>query len=255
MIQTEQDHSSQEPSALAGGLVRRPADARGQADHGWLQSAHSFSFANYYDPAHMQFETLRVINQDQVAAGAGFPMHAHKDAEIFSYVLEGALQHEDSLGNGSVVRAGGIQYMSAGEGVRHSEFNPSPDRPVRFYQIWLLPNRTGGSPHYDTMDLDPSQKDGKLKLFLSADGREGSMQMRADADIYAAMLTAKQVIETRLPVSHKAWVQLVKGTMRVNGLQLKEGDGLAIHQPGRIAFSHGQEAEFLYFDLKAGVSD
>ena len=234
---------------LADGLVHRPASERGHADHGWLKSAHSFSFANYYDPDHMQFENLRVINDDQVAAGAGFPTHPHKDAEIFSYVLKGALEHKDSMGNGSVVSAGGVQYMSAGSGVRHSEFNPSPQEEVRFLQIWLLPNATGGAPRYDTMDIAEDEKSGQLKLFLSRDGRDGSMLIKSDADIYAATLTEDQQISTMLNSGSKAWVQVARGALTVNGVRLKRGDGLAISEPGRIDFADGADAEIIYFDL------
>ena len=235
---------------LAGGLKRRPAAERGHANHGWLKSAHSFSFANYHDPEHVQFESLRVINDDQVAAGAGFPTHPHQDAEIFSYVLKGALEHKDSMGNGSVVKAGGVQYMSAGSGVRHSEFNPSSEEEVRFLQIWLLPNATGGTPRYDTLDISDEEKDGKLKLFLSKDGRDGSMPIKSDADIYAATLKGDQQISAELQVGHKAWVQVARGSLTVNGERLERGDGLAITKAGRIDFTEGADAEFIYFDLE-----
>jgi len=243
--------SSAAKTPLAGGLKIRFAEDRGMAHHGWLNSAHSFSFANYFDREHMQFETLRVINDDQVKAGAGFPEHPHKDAEIFSYVLEGALQHRDSMGNGSVVSAGGVQYMSAGSGVRHSEFNPSSSAHVRFLQIWLLPNKKGGTPRYDTLDISDEEKDGQLKLFLSKDGRDGSMQINADADIYAATLDGAQTLSTRLIQGHKAWVQVAKGAVTINGQALRKGDGLSISLPGRIEFSEGVDAEFIYFDLAA----
>lgn len=243
--------SPETPLSLAGGLKVRPAGERGFADHGWLRSAHSFSFGNYFDPDHIQFENLRVINDDHVAAGAGFPAHPHRNAEIFSYVLEGALEHKDSLGNGSVVAAGGVQFMSAGSGVRHSEFNPSTDQPVRFLQIWLLPNRKDGAPRYDTLDLSKAEKDGKLKLFLSHDGRDGSMTINADADIYAATLTGDQSIATHLPNGRKAWVQVARGSVTVNGTRLSEGDGLSVSKPGLINFANGEAAEFIYFELGA----
>ena len=235
---------------LAGGLKLRAAAERGHANHGWLKSAHSFSFANYYDPNHMQFESLRVINDDQVAAGSGFPTHPHQDAEIFSYVLKGALEHKDSMGNGSVVKAGGVQYMSAGTGVRHSEFNPSSEEEVKFLQIWLLPNATGGTPRYDTLDISDEEKDGKLKLFLSKDGRDGSMLIKSDADIYAATLSGDQQISAELQTGHKAWVQVARGALTVNGQRLQRGDGLAINEAGRIEFTDGSNAEFVYFDLE-----
>jgi len=238
-------------TSMAGGLKLRPASKRGMADHGWLKSAHSFSFASYFDPENMQFETLRVINDDQVAPGAGFPAHPHRDVEIFSYVLSGALEHKDSLGNGSVVKAGGIQYMSAGSGVRHSEFNPSSEEPVHFLQIWLLPDAEGGTPRYDTMDISDADKDGKLKLFLSKDGRDGSMKIKTDADIYASTLNDGQSFSTQLSPGRKAWIQVAKGQLTVNGQVLTTGDGLAISEAGRIEFTQGRNAEFIYFDLES----
>ena len=247
---TQQAIHKDKAETLAGGFKLRRADERGMANHGWLKSAHSFSFANYYDPKHMQFESLRVINDDQVAAGQGFGEHPHRDAEIFSYVLEGALEHKDSMGNGSVVKAGGVQYMSAGRGVTHSEFNPSQTEPVKFLQIWLLPNQQGGTPRYDTLDIKPADKDGKLKLFLSKDGRDGSMLIHADADIYAATLNGSQRIETRLPHGRKGWVQVAKGALTVNGQSLRKGDGLSISEAGKIVFEKGDSAELIYFDLE-----
>lgn len=233
----------------ASSMTLRPAEARGKADLGWLRSAHSFSFGGYRDPAHDGFANLRVINDDQVAGGGGFPTHPHKDFEIFSYVLDGALEHKDSMGNGSVVRKGGVQYMSAGSGVQHSEFNPSATEPVHFLQIWLFPNVFGVAPKYETKDLTPADKDGRLALFLSPDGRDGSIAARADADVYAATLRDDQRIGFDLPSDHKGWVQVAKGNVSVNGLQLREGDGLAIHEGGTLSFRDGEEAEFLLFDL------
>jgi len=235
---------------LASGFTLRPADARGMADHGWLKSAHSFSFANYYDPEHMQFESLRVINDDRVAGGKGFPMHPHQNAEIFSYVLDGALSHKDTLGNGSTVKAGGVQYMSAGSGVRHSEYNPSDTDDMAFLQIWLLPNVQNEAPRYETMDISPEEKDGKLKLFLSKDGRDGSMRIKSDADIYAATLDGAQNVSFDMPKRHKAWVQIARGSVFVNGKSLSSGDGLAVDVSGRLEFSDAEKAEFLLFDLE-----
>jgi len=234
---------------LASAFRVRPAGERGLADHGWLQSAHSFSFANYYDPEHMGFANLRVINDDQVMPGRGFGEHPHKNAEIFSYVLSGALSHKDTMRNSSTVQAGGIQYMSAGAGVKHSEFNPSEDTHVHFLQVWLLPNQDGGEPRYETLDLTFPEKDGRLKLFLSPDGRDGSLAMRADALVYAGAFDEGQTAEIRLPEGHKGWVQIAKGSVNVNGQPLKTGDGMAISQSGRLVFSQGIEAEILYFDL------
>ena len=236
-------------SDLASGLVLRPAEARGKADHGWLRSAHSFSFANYFDPNHMGFESLRVINDDWVAGGGGFPMHPHRDAEIFSYVLKGGLQHRDSMGNGSTVQAGGVQYMSAGSGVTHSEFNPSQTEPMQFLQIWLMPNVSGATPRYDTMDIAPEDKDGKLKLFLSPDGRDGSMNIRSDADIYTATLTGDQTLDHAMEGGSRGWVQVASGSVTINGEALRRGDGLAIKKSGRLEFREADDAELIYFEF------
>ncbi|MEM9602085.1 MAG: pirin family protein [Pseudomonadota bacterium] len=235
----------------AAALRVRRADARGQADFGWLTSAHSFSFGNYHDPAHMQFANLRVINDDHVSAGKGFGAHPHRDAEIFSYVVAGALEHRDSLGNGSVVGAGGVQYMSAGRGVVHSEFNPSDTDPVRFLQVWLMPDQLGGEPRYDTLDIDPSDKDGKLALFLSRDGRNGSMRVQAQADVYAATLSGSQQITHTLAPGRAVWIQVVNGSVAVNDTPLRQGDGLAVSAPGSLTLHTGVSAEILLFDLEA----
>lgn len=244
-----QDVMAKETANMAGGFRLRKAGERGMADHGWLKSAHSFSFANYFDPQHMQFGPLRVINDDRVAPGMGFPAHPHQNAEIFSYVLDGALEHQDSMGNGSRVKAGGVQYMSAGSGVRHSEYNPSQSDPVHFLQIWLMPDVENTPPRYDTLDITPSEKDGKLKLFLSPDGADGSMIISADANIYAATMSAGQEIEAELPAGRQGWVQMARGTVSVNGQRLNEGDGLAIEEPGQLNFTEGEGAEFLLFDV------
>ncbi|NVO56966.1 pirin family protein [Rhodobacteraceae bacterium B1Z28] len=227
----------------------RPSRERGRADFGWLKSAHSFSFGEYYDPQHMGFGNLRVINDDIVTGGKGFGRHPHKNAEIFSYVLEGALEHKDSLGNGSVVSAGGVQYMSAGSGVTHSEFNPSSTDKMRFLQIWLMPARQNTKPAYDTIDLSNDDKSGKLKLFLSRDGRNGSMTTQADASVYAATLEDSQAISTDLKVGRKGWVQVANGSLNVNGIALSKGDGLAIDGSGPLTFDQGNAAEILFFDL------
>ncbi|ASJ75291.1 Quercetin 2,3-dioxygenase [Granulosicoccus antarcticus IMCC3135] len=228
--------------------VRHAAD-RGMADHGWLKSAHTFSFANYHDPEHMQYGPLRVINDDEVAGGGGFPPHQHQDAEIFSYVLEGSLEHKDSLGNGSTVSAGGVQYMSAGSGVVHSEFNPSADERVRFLQVWLLPSERGATPRYETMVVNAEDKAGKLKLFLSPDGRDGSMATRAQALVHAATLNGEQRIEHDLGVHEKAWLQVAAGTLRVNDVLLVKGDGVAIDGGGTLVLEGGEQAEVLLFEM------
>lgn len=230
-------------------FTKRPADERGKADFGWLKSAHSFSFGQYYDPAHLGFGNLIVINDDLVDGGKGFGAHPHKNAEIFSYVLGGALEHKDSMGNGSVVAAGGVQYMSAGSGVTHSEFNPSQTDAMRFLQVWLLPEVENTAPAYDTIDLTSADKDGKLKLFLSKDGRDGSMKTQADASVYAATLNGNRTITQELSEGRKAWVQIADGAVRVNGIDLNKGDGLAIEGSGELTFDRGRDAEFLFFDL------
>ena len=230
-------------------LTIRHTKDRGQADFGWLKSAHSFSFGNYHDPQRMGFGNLRVINDDIVEGGKGFGQHPHQNAEIFSYVLGGALEHKDSLGNGSVVSAGGVQYMSAGSGVTHSEFNPSSTDEMRFLQVWLLPATQNTKPAYDTIDLTNDEKSGKLKLFLSRDGREGSMTTQADASVYAATLEGGQVISTDLRAGRKGWVQVADGSLNVNGIPLSKGDGLAIDGSGSLTFEQGKGAEFLFFDL------
>ena len=228
---------------------RRPADERGKADFGWLKSAHSFSFGQYYDPKHLGFGNLIVINDDLVAGDKGFGQHPHRNAEIFSYVLGGALEHKDSLGNGSVVSEGGVQYMSAGSGVTHSEFNPSQTDQMRFLQVWLLPEVEDTKPAYGTIELTSADKDGKLKLFLSKDGRDGSMKTQADASVYAAELNAGQAISQNLRAGRKGWVQVAGGSVSVNGITLNKGDGLAIDGSGTLIFDRGQDAEFLFFDL------
>jgi redox-sensitive bicupin YhaK (pirin superfamily) len=228
---------------------RRPADERGKADFGWLKSAHSFSFGQYYDPKHLGFGNLIVINDDLVAGDKGFGQHPHRNAEIFSYVLGGALEHKDSLGNGSVVSEGGVQYMSAGSGVTHSEFNPSQTDQMRFLQVWLLPEVEDTKPAYGTIELTSADKDGKLKLFLSKDGRDGSMKTQADASVYAAELNAGQAISQNLRAGRKGWVQVAGGSVSVNGITLNKGDGLAIDGSGTLIFDRGQDAEFLLFDL------
>jgi redox-sensitive bicupin YhaK (pirin superfamily) len=229
----------------------RPANERGKADHGWLKSNHSFSFGQYHDPRHMGFGNLRVINDDQVEGGKGFGQHPHQNAEIFSYVMEGALEHKDTLGNGSVVAAGGVQYMSAGSGVSHSEFNPSQTDPMRFLQIWLIPAQKNTTPRYETMDIATADKMGQLKLFLSHDGRDGSMRTEADASVYTATLDGDQEANVTLASSRKGWVQVADGSINVNGLPLSKGDGLAIDGEGLLTFSGGKKAEFLFFNLAA----
>ena len=225
-----------------------PASSRGHANHGWLESFHTFSFAGYNNPQMMQFESLRVINEDRVAAGQGFPTHSHRDAEIFSYVIDGVLEHKDTLGNGSRVSAGGIQYMSAGSGVSHSEFNGSGDAPVHFLQIWLLPNETGVTPRYETLQIKDSDKRGKLKLFLSGDGRDGSIRIQQDANIYAARIDGRETIEFTSKSERRGWIQIVKGTVLVNGESLGAGDAAAFSGQD-VTINQGKDAEIILFDL------
>lgn len=229
-------------------LTIRKAAERGHADHGWLKSAHSFSFAGYNDPEHVRYESLRVINDDRVAGGGGFPIHPHQNFEIFSYVLSGALEHKDTLGNGSIVTAGGVQFMSTGSGVSHSEFNPSPTEEVRFLQIWLIPNQRGGTPRYETLKAADLDKRGKLALMLSADGRHGSIRVQQDANVYAAQLHGNEHIEYTAETGRKTWLQVAEGSLKINGEQLEAGDGAAV-ESGPIELTNGQDANILLFDL------
>jgi redox-sensitive bicupin YhaK (pirin superfamily) len=230
-------------------IVLRPATARGHADHGWLDTRHTFSFADYYDPAHMGFGPLRVINEDRVAPGAGFGAHGHRDMEIFSYVVAGALAHKDSMGNGSTIRPGDVQVMSAGSGVRHSEFNGSTTEPVHFLQIWIEPDRRGGPPRYAEAHFAAQEKHNRLRLILSQDGRDGSLAMQQDASVYASLLEAGRSVEHALPQGRKAWAQIVKGAVTVNGARAQAGDGLAILDEPNLSIVAQENAEFLLFDL------
>lgn len=227
--------------------IRRASD-RGMADHGWLKSAHSFSFAGYNDPDNVHYESLRVINDDRVAASGGFPTHPHKNFEIFSYVLEGALEHKDTLGNGSVVHAGGVQYMSTGSGVSHSEFNPSEDDAVHFLQIWLIPDTQNVTPRYETLAAADLDKRGKLALILSPDGADGSIRVQQDALVYAANLDGDERIEYDPKPGRKLWLQVAAGSLTLNGEVLNEGDGAAL-EARSIILEAGQNADFLLFDL------
>tara|TARA_R110000868_G_scaffold4656_7_gene28971 strand:+ start:1808 stop:2539 length:732 start_codon:yes stop_codon:yes gene_type:complete len=227
--------------------LRRAAD-RGIADHGWLKSAHSFSFAGYSDPEHVHYESLRVINDDNVAPGGGFPTHPHKNFEIFSYVLEGSLEHKDTLGNGSVVTAGGVQFMSTGSGVSHSEFNPSVEDAVHFLQIWLIPDQNDVTPRYQTLAAADLDKRGKLALILSPDGAQGSIRVQQDARVYAANLEGDEQIEYHAEPDRKLWLQVASGSVSLNGEQLKQGDGAALNG-GPVKLDNGQNADLLLFDL------
>jgi hypothetical protein len=227
----------------------RAASGRGRSNHGWLDSAHTFSFAHYYDPQHMGFGPLRVINDDRVVPGAGFGAHGHRDMEIISYVLEGALAHEDSLGNGSIIRPGDVQRMSAGTGIQHSEFNPSQTEPVHFLQIWIVPDRTGYPPGYEQKFFDTTEKRGRLRRVASRDGRDGSVSLHQDVEVYATLLDGEHAVEFDLRSGRLAWIQVARGEVRVNGRPLHEGDGLAVDEPGRLRFDGAEVAEVLLFDM------
>jgi quercetin 2,3-dioxygenase len=228
----------------------RKSEERGHFDHGWLDTRHSFSFADYYDPEHMGFGHLRVINQDRVQPGRGFGTHGHRDMEILSYVLDGTLEHKDNMGNGSVIRPGDVQRMSAGTGVMHSEFNPSGDERVHFLQIWILPDRKGLAPGYEQKRFGPEARKGRLCLIASSDGADGSVTIHQDARVFAALLGADsgEVPYTPRP-ARRTWVQLATGKLRLNGIEMIEGDGAAIQHEPSLTFSAASPAEFLVFDL------
>ena len=227
--------------------IRRAAD-RGHFDHGWLNTYHTFSFANYHDPAHMGFRSLRVLNDDRVAPGQGFGEHRHRDMEIVSYVLEGALAHRDSMGNSGVIRPGDVQRMSAGTGVQHSEFNGSRTEPVHFLQIWILPETRGAAPGYEQKTFPPETRRGTLRLIGSRDGRDGSVTIRQDVDAYASVLEDGQNLRHVLAPGRHAWLQVAQGELELNGNRLEEGDGVAVSGEGEIDIA-GKGAEFLLFDL------
>ncbi len=228
--------------------VRR-ADERGHADHGWLDSHHTFSFADYYDPAHMGFRVLRVINEDRVQPGRGFGTHGHQDMEILTWVLEGQLEHKDSLGTGSIIRARDLQYMSAGSGVMHSEFNPSQKEPVHFLQIWILPSVRGAKPRYDQRSFASALKPGELVLIASPDGASGSIQVRQDMRLFAGVVDKSHSATHSLGAPRHAWLQVTSGAMKAGGKSLSEGDGLAVSGEPKLALSADARAEFLLFDL------
>jgi redox-sensitive bicupin YhaK (pirin superfamily) len=227
----------------------RRAQDRGHADHGWLQSHHSFSFAGYHDPAHMGWGNLRVINEDRVAPGKGFGRHGHRDMEIISYVLEGELAHQDSMGNVKGIPPGDVQRMSAGTGVMHSEFNHAADRTTHFLQIWIEPDVTGIAPGYEQKTVPVAKKRGTLRLVASPEGAQGSVTIHADARMYAGLFDGDESAELALDPSRKGYVHLVRGTLDVNGETLHAGDALLLAGEPRIALSGGNEAEVLVFDL------
>jgi len=227
----------------------RKSQERGHANHGWLNTYFTFSFADYYDPKHVQFRTLRVLNDDCITAGAGFPEHPHRDMEIITYVLEGALAHRDSMGNGSVIRPGDVQYMSAGTGVTHSEFNASKSEPAHLLQIWMLPEKKGLKPVYGQKNFAESEKRGKLRLVASPDGRDGSVTVRQDNELYATVLGAGESVRHELKPDRHAYVQVARGSVKLNGKELQEGDGAAISEEKGIELTGVNDTEVLLFDL------
>ena len=230
-------------------ITLRPSSERGRFDHGWLQTHHTFSFADYRDPAHMGFRSLRVINEDLVAPGQGFPTHGHRDMEILTYILEGALEHKDSLGSGSVIRPGDVQRMSAGKGVLHSEFNPDAERPVHLLQIWILPDRSGLQPEYEEKHFPEEARRGVLRLVASKEGREGSLRIHQDAAVLAGLLGVGDRVVHELGDGRHAWVQLARGRVRLNGRELAAGDGAAVSQEPALELEALEDAELLVFDL------
>jgi redox-sensitive bicupin YhaK (pirin superfamily) len=227
----------------------RKGSERGQADHGWLKSQHSFSFAEYFDPEQVEFGVLRVINEDRVAPGRGFGTHPHRDMEIVSYVLEGELAHRDSMGTGSVISPGDVQRMSAGTGVAHSENNPSPTQPVHFLQIWIRPDRMGVQPGYEQKHFDASEKRGKLRLVVSGDGAEGSLTVHQDARMYAGLFDGAESATLQIAAGRRAYVHLVRGELTVQGTRLEAGDALKLTAVTQLALRDGADAEVLVFDL------
>jgi redox-sensitive bicupin YhaK (pirin superfamily) len=227
----------------------RHAKERGHVNHGWLDTWHTFSFGGYYDTGFMGFRVLRVINEDTVAPGQGFPLHGHRDMEIISYVLEGGLAHKDSLGSGSVIRPGDVQRMSAGTGVRHSEFNASPSAPVHFLQIWIEPARAGIAPGYEQRAFAEADKRGRLRLVASPDGAEDSLTIHQDARLYATVLAPGQAVVHPLARGRHAWIQVTRGTLMVGGEPLAQGDGAAVSDETTVSLVGETDAEALLFDL------
>jgi redox-sensitive bicupin YhaK (pirin superfamily) len=230
--------------------IRRSQD-RGYADHGWLKSHHSFSFAGYHDPSWMGWGNLRVINEDRIAPGTGFGTHGHRDMEIISYVLRGNLAHKDSMGNVVGIPPGDVQRMSAGRGVMHSEFNHAPDSVTHFLQIWIEPSQTGIEPSYEQKTFDEAEKNGRLRLVASPDGAQGSVTLHADASLYAGLFDGDQLAELEIDPSRRAYVHLIRGALDINGHRLQAGDAALLAHEGRITLEHGEGAEVLVFELSA----
>ncbi|MGV0952203.1 MAG: pirin family protein [Azonexus sp.] len=230
-------------------LTIRKSEERGHADHGWLQSHHSFSFADYYDPAHMGWGNLRVINDDLIAPGGGFGMHGHRDMEIVTYVTTGALAHKDSMGNGTAIPPGDVQRMSAGSGVRHSEFNDAPDQATHLFQIWIEPREKGITPGYEQKSFADAEKRGRLRLIASPDGAAGSVTIHADASLYAGLFDGGEAATLPLDPARKAYVHVARGTLAVNGQNLRKGDAALLANENNLTLSDGHDAEVLVFDL------
>lgn len=229
----------------------RKSSERGQADHGWLKSFHSFSFADYFDPRHMGFGNLRVVNEDRIAPGTGFGLHGHRDMEILSYVLDGALTHEDDMGNRAAIVPGDVQRMTAGTGVRHSEHNGAASATTHFLQIWLLPSRRGIAPGYDQKHFPVDEKRGRLRLVASPGGTQGSLVLHADASLYAGLFDGAEAVVQPLPAGRKTYVQVLRGDIAVNGRALSAGDAALIENEPRLSLADGHSAEVLVFDLAA----
>ncbi|MFA6312011.1 MAG: pirin family protein [Sterolibacterium sp.] len=227
----------------------RKSQDRGYADHGWLKSYHSFSFADYYDPAHMGWGNLRVINEDRIAPGGGFGTHGHRDMEIISYVLSGSLAHQDNMGNGTAIPPGDVQRMSAGSGVMHSEFNHAADETTHFLQIWITPSESGIAPGYEQKSFDPAEKRRRLRLVASPDGAGDSVTLHADASLYAGLLDGAESVTRPLNPARKAYVHLVRGTLKVNGQLLRQGDAALLADESTLVLADGKDAEVLVFDL------
>lgn len=230
-------------------LTIRKSEERGKANFGWLDTKHTFSFGNYYDPEHMGFGPLRVINDDIIAGGGGFPTHPHSDMEIVTYILEGALQHRDSLGTGSVIKPGDVQRMSAGTGIRHSEFNASKTDPVHLLQIWIMPEKKGLTPAYEQKSFPTAETHGRLRLVGSRDGREGSVTIHQDVNLYTSILGAGDAVAHDIAPSRGGWVQVARGSVKLNGEPLNAGDGVAITSSGTLRLEGVGDAEILLFDM------
>ena len=227
----------------------RQSDERGAVNMGWLDARHSFSFGNYYDPAHMGFGPLRVINEDRIQPAEGFGMHGHRDMEIITYIIDGALEHKDSMGNGSVIRPGEVQRMTAGTGVMHSEFNHSDQDITHLLQIWILPERDGLEPGYEEKAFTDADKRNRLLLVASRDAREGSLKIHQDVDLYASVLDARQSLNHRIDADRKGWIQVVRGQLDVDGTTLSSGDGAAFERISDLTVEAVEESEFLLFDM------